>query len=71
MFKVINAGVGKEMFLVYNTNNIKNKCFICGAEIKNSPKRYEIYGNSCGRCSRSAGMKAKYNHDELTLDKVL
>ena len=71
MFKVINAGVGKEMFLVYNTNDIKNKCFICGAEIKNSPKRYETYGNSCEHCSHSAEIKAKYKYNELTLDKVL
>ncbi len=52
MLKTINVGTKKKIRLsTYDTDWIKNRCFICGKEFQNTEKDYEIKGNCCTECN--------------------
>ena len=55
MIKTKNIGGLKPLLVKYDTNNIKNRCFICGKYINNSEELYEERGNCCSECSGRAG----------------
>src|SRR3990167_10611246 len=38
---------------------IKEKCFICGNHIENSPKYYKNYGNCCWICNAKSSTRGK------------
>ena len=59
MEKTINIGGRKPIMVKYDTDNIKNICFICGNTLfigkQNREDYYEQYGNCCHKCSSRAG----------------
>jgi len=59
MNKTIDIGVKKSVMFEYNTDNIKNSCFICGKKINNSEDYYELYGNCCRECGGLAEKRIK------------
>jgi hypothetical protein len=66
MLKTINVGSNRKSLLVnYNTNNIKDRCFICGKEGihgKTNPEiYYENFGNCCHSCNSKADKTVKLN----------
>ena len=59
MEKTINIGsTRKPLFAKYDTDNIKDRCFICGVDIIRGKEDreiyYEKYGNCCHKCNARA-----------------
>jgi len=58
MKKTINVGSKKPIYISYDTDNIKDWCFICGnslvRDIDSKEIYYEKYGNCCHTCNAKA-----------------